>query len=201
MDEKHDTAGYTKVSSSSAGELMVGQNGAGTMTGYSDGLAGGRAIGGNGGNLVSSKERPETPHSVLNLDPYVNIGKHTHTRGTTQPWLIQKLFYTFFTTFSHTANSRRTTLLAREPPIGGSDRDDNKYKRRTPKEIFSRWSRRLYAPSARPVWRKTWFLVGTGLLGFVCIVYVMATISRGDDQGDRELGGFVPNRNLPHAEE
>uniref|UniRef100_A0A182PTU6 Zinc finger protein-like 1 homolog n=1 Tax=Anopheles epiroticus TaxID=199890 RepID=A0A182PTU6_9DIPT len=170
LDEKHDT-NYTKASANPLGN----QNGGGTMIGYSDDhgtVPGNRAVSGNSMNPVSNKERPETPHSVLNLDAYVNI-----------------------------ANSRRSTLLAREPPIGGTDRDDNKYKRRTPKEIFSRWSRRLYAPSARPVWRKTWFLVGTGLLGFVCIVYVMATISRGDEQGDRELGGFVPNRNLPHAEE
>ncbi|XP_050071408.1 zinc finger protein-like 1 homolog [Anopheles maculipalpis] len=179
MDEKHPDA----LSNPSV-ELMANQRQ--MATGYSDvhGMAVTQnrvmGIGSNSTNHASSssKERPETPHSVLNLDPYVNI-----------------------------ANSRRTTLLAREPPIGGSDRDDNKYKRRTPKEIFSRWSRRLYAPSARPVWRKTWFLVATGLLGFVCIVYVMATISRGgeDEQSgggvDRELGGFIPNRNLPHAEE
>lgn len=37
------------------------------------------------------------------------------------------------------ASSRRP-LLNREPPIG-IDRDENKYKRRTPAEIFSRWSR------------------------------------------------------------
>uniref|UniRef100_A0A182YMX0 Zinc finger protein-like 1 homolog n=1 Tax=Anopheles stephensi TaxID=30069 RepID=A0A182YMX0_ANOST len=185
LDEKHPDA-----TSKPSVELMANQRNGGTMTttsGYSD-VHGGMAMAQNrvmGGSIGSStnhassgKERPETPHSVLNLDPYVNI-----------------------------ANSRRSTLLAREPPIGGSDRDDNKYKRRTPKEIFSRWSRRLYAPSVRPVWRKTWFLVATGLLGFVCIVYVMATISRGggDDEqslgGDRELGGFIPNRNLPHAEE
>ncbi|XP_052900623.1 zinc finger protein-like 1 homolog [Anopheles moucheti] len=173
LDDKHDKS-YTEASSNPSVDLMASQNGS-AMTGYSDVhgmMSQGRTIGTNSTNQASSKERPETPHSVLNLDPYVNI-----------------------------ANSRRSTLLAREPPIGGSDRDDNKYKRRTPKEIFSRWSRRLYAPSARPVWRKTWFLFATGLLGFVCIVYVMATISRGEEHGDRELGGFIPNRNLPHAEE
>lgn len=32
--------------------------------------------------------------------------------------------------------------LLREAPIGrAADRDDNKYKRKTPQEIFSRWSR------------------------------------------------------------
>jgi hypothetical protein len=32
--------------------------------------------------------------------------------------------------------------LLREGPVGrSSDRDDNKYKRKTPQEIFSRWSR------------------------------------------------------------
>ncbi|XP_052864085.1 zinc finger protein-like 1 homolog [Anopheles cruzii] len=117
-----------------------------------------------------NKERPETPHLIVNLDPCANV-----------------------------ANSRRTTLLSREAPIGGSDRDDNKYKRRTPQEIFSRWSRRLYAPSVKPMWRKTWFLVVTGLLGFVCIVYVMDTLARSD--AGEGFGGFIPNRNLPHAEE
>ncbi|XP_049288066.1 zinc finger protein-like 1 homolog [Anopheles funestus] len=171
LDEKHDKS-YTEASSNPSVDLMANQNGS-AMPGYNDvhGMMS-QSRGSNNTNQPSGKERPETPHSVLNLDPYVNI-----------------------------ANSRRSTLLTREPPIGGSDRDDNKYKRRTPKEIFSRWSRRLYAPSARPVWRKTWFLFATGVLGFVCIVYVMATISRGEDQGDRELGGFIPNRNLPHAEE
>uniref|UniRef100_A0A2M4BV80 Zinc finger protein-like 1 homolog n=1 Tax=Anopheles marajoara TaxID=58244 RepID=A0A2M4BV80_9DIPT len=117
-----------------------------------------------------SKERPETPHSIVNLDPYVNV-----------------------------ANSRRVTLLSRESPIGGSDRDDNKYKRRTPQEIFSRWSRRLYAPTVKPIWRKSWFLITTGIIGFLCIVYVMATLGRSG--ADDDIGGFVPNRNLPRAEE
>uniref|UniRef100_A0A182QUK3 Zinc finger protein-like 1 homolog n=1 Tax=Anopheles farauti TaxID=69004 RepID=A0A182QUK3_9DIPT len=182
LDEKHDKSFPDVSTKGLVGDLMVsaGSNGGNSTmtTGYGDGssaMTQNRTSGiSSASQLASSKERPETPHSVLNLDPYVNV-----------------------------ANSRRATLLAREPPIGGSDRDDNKYKRRTPKEIFSRWSRRLYAPSVRPVWRKTWFLVSTGVVGFVCIVFVMATIGRGDD-GDRgggDLGGFIPNRNLPHAEE
>lgn len=82
---------------------MVGQNGAGTMTGYSDGLAGGRAIGGNGGNLASSKERPETPHSVLNLDPYVNIGKHTHTHTRYNPTVVdpKALLHLLYNALAH----------------------------------------------------------------------------------------------------
>lgn len=49
----------------------------------------------------------------------------------------QKTNYKYGNVFA--ASSRRP-LLSREPPIG-IDRDENKYKRRTPAEIFSRWSR------------------------------------------------------------
>lgn len=37
--------------------------------------------------------------------------------------------------------SSRRPLLARAPPIGASDSDDNKYKKRSPTEMFRRWSR------------------------------------------------------------
>lgn len=37
--------------------------------------------------------------------------------------------------------SSRRPLLARAPPIGASDSDDNKYKKRSPAEMFRRWSR------------------------------------------------------------
>lgn len=60
-------------------------------------------------------------------------------RGDKIPLSFTKLF--LFDAIS-IANSRRP-LLSREPPIG-LDRDENKYKRRTPAEVFSRWSRYRY---------------------------------------------------------
>ncbi|XP_058463846.1 zinc finger protein-like 1 homolog [Malaya genurostris] len=120
-------------------------------------------------------DRPESPHSTVNIDAYVNNS-------------VPALAFQ--------ASSRRS-LLQRESPIGASDRDDNKYKRRTPQELFSRWSRRFYAPSSRPPWRRTWFLVVSGCLGFVCIVYVFATIGRRGGGADISL---IYNRNLPHEE-
>uniref|UniRef100_A0A6B2EI55 Zinc finger protein-like 1 homolog n=1 Tax=Phlebotomus kandelakii TaxID=1109342 RepID=A0A6B2EI55_9DIPT len=75
------------------------------------------------------------------------------------------------------ASSRRP-LLAREPPIGASDRDENKYKRRSVGELVNRWTRRLYSPSSRPPWRRTWFICLSGLLMFVLVIYVMAKVGR-----------------------
>ncbi|XP_037026323.1 zinc finger protein-like 1 homolog [Bradysia coprophila] len=86
-------------------------------------------------------------------------------------------------------NSRRTAL-PRQSPIGGSDRDDNKYKKRTPAEIFSRWSRRLYSPSSRPPWRRTWFIVLASILIFVLVIYVMATLGRSSTDVD---DAFIQN--------
>lgn len=62
-----------------------------------------------------NNEAPKQQHSVLSIEPSAP-------------------------TYFPATNSRRP-LLSRESPIGGSDRDDNKYKRRTPAEIFNRWSR------------------------------------------------------------
>lgn len=84
------------------------------------------------------------------------------------------------------ANSRRP-LLARESPIGASDRDDDKYKRKTPLEVLSRWTRRFYSPSSRPPWRRTWFLVLAGVLMFLLLIYVMAKLGRGGRDGDGEF--------------
>ncbi|XP_055678689.1 zinc finger protein-like 1 homolog [Lutzomyia longipalpis] len=75
------------------------------------------------------------------------------------------------------ASSRRP-LLAREPPIGAADRDENKYKRRPIGEIVNRWTRRLYSPTSRPPWRRTWFICLSGLLVFVLVIYVMAKVGR-----------------------
>lgn len=135
----------------------------------------------NGSTFASSmaqtrtNERPESPHSIVNMDSYVNNSSAA---------------------MDFHASSRRP-LLARESPIGAADRDDNKYKRRTPQEIFSRWSRRLYAPSSKPPWRRTWFLVLGGCIGFVCIIYVLSILGRRG--GDGEVG-LIYNRNLPHEE-
>lgn len=42
----------------------------------------------------------------------------------------------------HSVLNIESRPLLRENPIGrSSDRDENKYKRKTPQEIFSRWSR------------------------------------------------------------
>lgn len=84
---------------------------------------------------------------------------------------------------SFAANSRRP-LLARESPIGSSDRDDNKYRRKTPLELVNRWTRRFYSPSSRPPWRRTWFLVLVGVLMFLLLIYVMAKLGRGGGDGE-----------------
>lgn len=95
-----------------------------------------------------------------------------------------------------TASSRRP-LLPRQSPIGGTDRDENKYARRTPAEIFSRWSRRFYAPSSRPPWRRTWFLVLSGVLAFVVLIYLMALFGRGGSDDSLDSGWDNSNQQLP----
>lgn len=66
-------------------------------------VANGLASGLHRTNVPEKVFRPESPHSILNIE---------------------------------------SRPLLREGPIGRSaDRDDNKYKRKTPQEIFSRWSR------------------------------------------------------------
>lgn len=100
-------------------------------------------------NVPEKVFRPESPHSVLNIE---------------------------------------SRPLLREAPIGrSSDRDDNKYKRKTPQEVFARWSRQFYAPSSRPPWKKKWFLVLIGCLMFISIIYLMYHFGR---TGDNELDGF-----------
>ncbi|EDW16346.1 zinc finger protein-like 1 homolog [Drosophila mojavensis] len=95
----------------------------------------------------------------------------------------------------HGTSSRRP-LLPRQPPIGGTDRDDNKYQRRSPAELFSRWTRRFYAPSSRPPWRRTWFLVLSGILAFILFVYIMAVLGRGgNDSLDDSWNNPNPKQN------
>jgi len=100
-------------------------------------------------NVPEKVFRPESPHSILNIE--------------SRP------------------------LLYRESPIGGSDRDDNKYKRKTPQEIFSRWSRQFYSPAASPPWRRTWFLAIVGILLFISVIYLMYHFGR--SESDEELSG------------
>lgn len=58
-------------------------------------------------------------HAVLNMEAYSSSGGGEYDAPT----------------------SSRRPLLARAPPIGASDSDDNKYKKRSPAELFRRWSR------------------------------------------------------------
>ncbi|KAG5671406.1 hypothetical protein PVAND_001604 [Polypedilum vanderplanki] len=75
--------------------------------------------------------------------------------------------------------------LLREVPIGrSSDRDDNKYKRKTPQEIFSRWSRQFYSPASKPPWKKTWFIIMSGFLTFFMIIYLMYHFGRAGSSHD-----------------
>jgi hypothetical protein len=74
--------------------------------------------------------------------------------------------------------------LLREGPVGRSDRndrDDNKY-RKTPQEIFSRWSRQFYSPASRPPWRRTWFTVVVGVLLFLSVIYLMYHFGRAESE-------------------
>lgn len=98
---------------------------------------------------VVTENRPESPHSVLNIENY---------------------------------SSSRPLLQQREPLT--LDRDENKYKRKSPQEIFNRWSRRFYSPAARPPWRRTWFVVVMGFSIFFLVIYLMYVFGRsGDEDG------------------
>ncbi|KAH8310260.1 hypothetical protein KR044_000292 [Drosophila immigrans] len=99
----------------------------------------------------------------------------------------------------HAASSRRP-LLPRQSPIGGTDRDENKYQRRSPAELFSRWTRRFYAPSSRPPWRRTWFLVLSGIVAFIMFVYLMALLGRGSGNDGLDDSWNNPNPNPNHYE-
>lgn len=119
-----------------------------------DNLINGNAFNINQGHLRTNVanenkiERPETPHSILNIENY--------------------------------SSSRPLLHSQRDLPSTSSniDRDENKYKRKTPQEIFNRWTRRMYSPSARPPWRRTWFLVLSGFVIFSTIIYLMYVFGR-----------------------
>ncbi|XP_061400918.1 zinc finger protein-like 1 homolog [Musca vetustissima] len=127
----------------------------------------------NGAVFANTTMKNDSPHSVLLMDAFnPPSGSDIH------------------------ASSRRP-LLPRQSPIGGTDRDENKYARRTPAEIFSRWSRRFYAPSSRPPWRRTWFLVLSGVLAFVVLIYLMALFGRGGSDDSMDSGWDNSNQQLP----
>lgn len=87
--------------------------------------------------------------------------------------------------------------MPRQNPIGGSDRDDDKYARRTASDMLARWTRRFYAPSSRPPWRRTWFLVLSGIFAFIIIIYLMASFGR---SGGNSLDQFGASWNNPNPE-
>jgi hypothetical protein len=83
-------------------------------------------------------------------------------------------------------NIESRPLLSREAPIGrSSDRDENKYlRRKTPQEIFSRWSRQFYSPSSRPPYRRTWFIILSGFCTFLALLYIMYHFGRNGNDFD-----------------
>lgn len=69
------------------------------------------------------------------------------------------------------------------PNIVNVDRDDNKYKKKTLQEIFSRWSRQFYSPASRPPWKRKYFIVISAFIMFFMLIYVMYHFGRsGDDE-------------------
>lgn len=92
--------------------------------------------------VIPSKTNREASrdYSVFSIDP-------NPSNFQSKQWLqimIIQFFFLLDTTksnviFIYLASSRKP-LLSRGTPIG-MDHDDNKYKRRAPAEIFSRWSR------------------------------------------------------------
>lgn len=85
----------------------------------------------------------------------------------------------------HSVLNIESRPLLREPPVGKNfDRDENKYKRRTPQEIFSRWSRQFNSPASRSPFRKRSFMIGGGLLLFVFVIYLMYHFGRSSEDND-----------------
>lgn len=90
-------------------------------------------------------------------------------------------------------------MLTREPPVGSADRDDDKYQKRTPREIFSRWSRRFYKPAARPFYKRTWFQVVSAVVLFVLFMYFMASLGRSSSK-DNPMLNMDMNPNIINHE-
>ncbi|KAH8284371.1 hypothetical protein KR018_010609 [Drosophila ironensis] len=141
--------------------------------------------------LLSEEQQPAKAKAGANHASVSNMTKvhHVHHAGVERERTKQNgheamsphsvLLMDAFNPPSGEYASSRRPLLPRQPPIGGTDRDDNKYQRRSPAELLSRWTRRWYAPSSRPPWRRTWFIVVSGMLTFVLFIYLMAWLGRG----------------------
>lgn len=56
--------------------------------------------------------------------------------------------------------------------------------------------RRLYVPPSRPPWKRTWFLVISGIVMFLFIIYIMASLGR-RNMSDESFGS-ADERNFPH---
>lgn len=74
-------------------------------------------------------------YSVFSIDP--GLPSYQSTLSETIKKILNDNLQVL--SFRNSASSRKP-LLSRDSPIG-MDHDDNKYKRRVPGEIFSRWSR------------------------------------------------------------
>lgn len=84
----------------------------------------------------------------------------------------------------HSILNMESRPLLREAPIGKSvDRDENKYKRRTPQEIFSRWSRQFNSPASRSPFRRKSFMIVSGFLLFAFVIFLMYHFGRSEDDG------------------
>lgn len=44
--------------------------------------------------------------------------------------------------------------------------------------------RRLYSPSSRPPWRRTWFIILASIVIFILVIYIMATLGRSSTDVD-----------------
>jgi hypothetical protein len=121
-------------------------------------------------------------------------GHHLRTNITTENKVLERSESPHSVLNIENYSSSRPLLQQREPT--SVDRDENKYKRKTPQEIFSRWSRRLYSPAARPPWRRTWFIVLMGFLIFFSIIYLMYVFGR--HHGYSEENDMLAMKNNPN---
>lgn len=94
-------------------------------------------------NLDNSSSGGSKPHAhELTKDHSINIeATAAYYQSKWLPCNWKLLVFYDEKSFIFAATSSRRPLLGREQPGLSIDRDENKYKRRTPAEIFSRWSR------------------------------------------------------------
>lgn len=82
-------------------------------------------------------------------------------------------------------NIESRPLLARNSVSLGADRDDNKYKRRTPQEIFFKFKRQFFnSPASRSPLKRKWFLTLFGFSIFFVVIYLMYHFGRADSDSD-----------------